>query len=146
MQGAIAESHVGGGATTVTSLPTCQLQGKKKKKKKALSGMALTYLLPGARKTPARAGPHVPYTRCLKRPSLGPHLSCAHGHRLPCAFGATRPPAIQAVRPPLCPVLTGADPRAPRQPQDQTLVGGPHTKVGIKSRLNPRNGVTKEED
>ena len=52
----------------------------------------------------------------------------------------------QAVIPPLHPVLTEADPRAPRQPQDQTPVGGPHTEVGIKSKLNPGDGVTKEED
>ena len=60
------------------------------------------------------------------------------------AFGATGAPAFQAVIPPLCPVLTGADPRARRQTQDQTPVGGPHTEVGIKRKLNPRDRVTKE--
>ena len=53
---------------------------------------------------------------------------------------------IQAVIPPLRPVLTGADPRAPRQTQDKTPVGGPRTELGIKPKLNPRDGVTKEED
>ena len=59
------------------------------------------------------------------------------------AFGTAGAPVIQAVIPPLRLVLTGADPRAPRQPQDQTPVGGPHTEVGIKPKLD---GVTKEED
>ena len=116
-----------------------------KQLKKVPSGLALACLLPGARKSPARAGTHTPYAGCQKRPSLGPyllHLWCW----LPCAFGATGDPVIQAVVPSLCPVLTGADPRAPRQPQNQTPVCGPHTKVGIKPKQIPRDEATKEED
>ena len=121
----------------------CQQQGNKNKK--ALSGLALACLLPAARKTPARAHLHAPYTRHQKRPSLGPYLL----HPWPSAslaFGAAGAPAMQAVIPPLLPVLTGADPRAPKKPQDQTPEGGPHADVGIKPKLNPRDGVTKEED
>ena len=53
---------------------------------------------------------------------------------------------IQAVVPPLRPVFTVAHPRDPRQPQYQTPVGGPHTEVGIKPKLNPSDRATKEED
>ena len=60
--------------------------------------------------------------------------------------GTTRAPTIQALIPPLRQVLTGTDPRAPKQPQDQTPVGGPHAQVGIKPKLNPRDGATNEDD
>ena len=39
--------------------------------KEARSGLALTRLLPDARKTPARAGPHVPYAGRQKNPGQG---------------------------------------------------------------------------
>ena len=71
--GATAESHTGGGATIVASLSphagTCW-----RTIKEALSGLALTCLLPGTKNSPARASPHVPYAGCQKRPSLGPYL------------------------------------------------------------------------
>ena len=44
------------------------------------------------------------------------------------------------------PVLTGADPSAPGQPQEQTPVGGPHAGVGLKPQLSPRGRTTKEEE
>ena len=48
--------------------------------------------------------------------------------------------------PPLRPVLTRADPIIPGQPQEQSLMDGPNTEVGIKSQLSPNGEVTKEED
>ena len=56
------------------------------------------------------------------------------------------PPVTQAVMPLPCPVLTGADPSAPGQPQEQTPVGDSHAEVGLKPQLSPRNGATKEEE
>ena len=43
----------------------------KKKKKEAHSGLALVHWLLSNKKSPLRAGPHVPYARQQKRPSLG---------------------------------------------------------------------------
>ena len=43
-------------------------------------------------------------------------------------------------------VLTGADPRPPAQPQDQTPVDGPHTEVGVKPQMDSRGSVAREED
>ena len=103
----------------------CQVQGHKKKK--SGQGWASCDL----RQAPEKA--------------LTGHISCACGRWLPCAYDATGAPVIQTVIPSLHPVLTGADPRAPRQLQDQTLVGGPHAEVGIKPKLNPRDRVTKED-
>ena len=48
--------------------------------------------------------------------------------------------------PPLNPVLTRADPITPGQPQEQSLMDGPNTEVGIKSQLSPSGEVIKEED
>ena len=105
--------------------------------------MALTRLLLGARKSQARVGLHALYAGYQKRPSLGLYILRPW---LPCAFGTPGALMIQAVIPLLCLVITGADPRAPKQPQDQTPVVGPHAEVGIKPKLNPRDGVAKEED
>jgi len=52
----------------------------------------------------------------------------------------------QAAAPPPHPALTGANPSPPGQPQEQTPVDNPHTEVGIKPQLKPRDSVTKEED
>ena len=112
-QGAIAESCRGRSHYCNLSLPTHQ------------------HWLPSNLKSPLRAGPHLPYAGHQKRPSLG-HISYTCGCRLPCEFGAAGAPEIQTVIPHLHPVLTGAEPRAPRQPQDQTPVGGTHAEVGIK--------------
>ena len=70
------------------SLPTCSTC--RQTVEKATSGLAITHLpqaiekdlselafaclLPGTRKSPARAGPHVPYARHQKSPSLGPYI------------------------------------------------------------------------
>ena len=87
--GATVESHAGGGATIVAFFSphagACQWTIKEASQgwlsgagcgaiKKALSGLALTRLMPGSRKSPARAGLHEPYARCQKRPSLEPYL------------------------------------------------------------------------
>ena len=48
--------------------------------------------------------------------------------------------------PPPHPVLPGADPSPPGQPQEQAPMDGPHAKVGLKPQLSSRNRVTKEED
>jgi len=53
---------------------------------------------------------------------------------------------IQAATPPPCPLLTGAVPNPPGQPQEQTPMDDPHAEVGIKPQLSPRGGVAKEED
>ena len=79
----------------------------------------------------------------------GPHqdcISCTRGRWLPCSSGTRGAPTIQVVVLPPCPALTGADPSAPGQPQDYIPVVGPYAEVGIKPKLNPRNGTTKEED
>ena len=52
----------------------------------------------------------------------------------------------QAVMPPLCPVLTGVDPSAPGQLQEQTPAGGPHSEVGLKPQLSCSGEVTKEDE
>ena len=51
----------------------------------------------------------------------------------------------QAAAPPPHLGLTGADPRPPGQPQEQTPVD-PHAEVEIKPQLKPRGSVAKEED
>ena len=43
-------------------------------------------------------------------------------------------------------VLTRADPIAPGQPQEQSLMDDPNTKVRIKSQLSPSGEVIEEED
>ena len=44
------------------------------------------------------------------------------------------------------PVLTGANPSSPGQPQEQTPEDDPHTEVEIKPQLKPRDSVANEED
>ena len=51
----------------------------------------------------------------------------------------------QAAIPTPHPVLTGADPRAPGQPWEQTPVGGSQAEVRLKPQLSPRVRVSKEE-
>ena len=124
--------------------------------KEALSGLTLGCWPPSNRKSPLRAGPCTPVARHQKKPSQG-WPSCALYQAqekaltgaislVPMAFGTPGAPTIQAVIPPLCPVLTGADPSALGQPQEQAPVGGPQAKVRVKPELNPRDRVTKEED
>ena len=107
--------------------------------------MALARLLPGARKSPARAGPDAPYTGCQKRPSLGPHplrpwppasLRIWHcrGSRDPSSHTTSMP----------CPHW--GRPKSSKAASGPDSVGGPHAEVGIKPKLNPRDGATKEED
>ena len=66
---------LGGGTTIVASLSphagACQWTIKE-----APSGLALMHQLLGTRKKQARDGPHTPYARHHKRPSLGPYLLC----------------------------------------------------------------------
>ena len=112
--------------------------------KEAYSRLALACWLPNNLKKPSELAVMCLTPGARKGPHKG-HVSCALGHQLPYAFGAAGAAAIQSVIPPLHPVFTGADPRALRQPQDQTPVGGPHAGVGIKPKLNPRDGVTKED-
>ena len=44
------------------------------------------------------------------------------------------------------PGLTGANPRPPGQPQEQTPVDDPHAEVEIKPQMKPRASVAEEED
>ena len=53
---------------------------------------------------------------------------------------------IQAAAIPPHLVLTGADPSPLGQPQEQTPVDDPHAEVEIKTQLNSRGSVVKEED
>ena len=52
----------------------------------------------------------------------------------------------QAATPPLHLVLTRADPGPLGQLQEQTTLDDPLAEVKIKSRLEPRGSVAKEED
>ena len=74
-----------------------------------------------------------------------PHI-LHHGHQLACTPGTIGPPTIQAAMPLSCPILIGADPSPSGQPQEQTLVGGLHSEVGLKPQLSSSSGVAKEED
>ena len=127
--------------------------------KEALSGLTLVHqLLSNKKKRSLRAGPCTLTAKCQKNPSQSWPLHALHqapekalSRSISLAPMAARfpvhlAPPIQAVIPPLCLVLTGTDPRAPGQPEDQTSVGEPHAEVRIKPKLNSRDGVTREED
>ena len=43
------------------------------------------------------------------------------------------------------PLIARVDSCAPGQPQEQTLVGGPHIEVELKPQLSSRGHATKEE-
>ena len=74
-------------------------------------------------------------------------MSCANGHWPLCAPDAQRRvPMIQAATLPLHPILTGASPGLPGQPQEHTPVDGPYPEVGIKPQLSSRVRMTKEEE
>ena len=77
---------------------------------------------------------------------LDHYISCCPSHQPLWVPGAARTPVTQAAAPPPHPALTGANPSPPGQPQEQTPVDNPHTEVGIKPQLKPRDSVTKEED
>ena len=53
---------------------------------------------------------------------------------------------IQATVPPSHLALTEADPGAPGQTQEQSLVDDSHTEVEIKPQLKHRDSMAKEED
>jgi len=52
----------------------------------------------------------------------------------------------QAAAPPPQLALTGANPRSPGQPQEQTAVDDPHAEVERKPQLKSRGSVAQEED
>ena len=74
------------------------------------------------------------------------YVSCCPSHQLPWVPGAARTLATQAAAPPPHLGLTGANPRPPGQPQEQTPVDDPYVEVEIKPQLNPRGSMAKEED
>jgi len=68
----------------------------------------------------------------LDKTLSSPHLPCPWLLALHVP-GAARVLTIQAVAPPPHPVLTGADPSPPEQPQEQTPMNGPHAEVVEKT-------------
>ena len=60
--------------------------------------------------------------------------------------GISGTPVAQAAALPPYLAFTGANPSPPGQPQEQTPVDNPYPEVKIKSRLKPRDIMTKEED
>ena len=135
-----------------------QLLSNKKKKSPLRAGLHAKAAGLFKKKRSLRAGPCTLTAKCQKNPSQSWPLHALHqapekalSRAISLAPMAARfpvhlAPPIQAVIPPLCLVLTGTDPRAPRQPEDQTSVGEPHAEVRIKPKLNSRDGVTREED
>ena len=64
-------------------------------------------------------------------------IYCCPSFQLSWVLGAARNPVTQAAVPPPLLALTGADPRPPGQPQEQTQVDDPCTKVEINHNWNP---------
>ena len=66
---------------------------------------------------------------------LEPYISCCPSRQPPWGPGAASTPATPAAAPPPHLALTGANPRPPGQPQEQTPVDGPHAEVEIKTTI-----------
>ena len=75
----------------------------------------------------------------LESPFPGALAASSHEHLVPRAL----PP--QQLQPPH-PLLPGADPRPPGQPQEQSPVDDSQAEAETKPQLKPRGGVAKEEN
>ena len=126
-QGAIAESCRGRSHYCNLSLPTHQ------------------HWLPSNLKSPLRAGPHLPYAGHQKRPSLGPyllHLWLPASLWIWCCRGSWDPNSHTASAP--CP--NWGRTKSSKAATGPDSCGWNTCRGGDKTKLNPRDGVSKEED